>query len=277
MATPHDQPHETMPPTASAVTPRTPVRHIGDLPLATWRAVLDALNSPMRDEIEAIVEAAHPHGAICLAQAKRESSLGNDASARQTHNPFGIMVFDHSHDCLPVHGGARCLRIFPSWAAATADYRRRLATVEESYEPEDISLEEYFATYVGGPLCRSSGGQTCAPNESWQPGGGRDAGSINRQIWQTIDNICTWLGVDGVSPADVIPEAGSLVAALGAIARSRPSRGADEVRRLVAGERPATDGFTDGGEEVGGAARWYRLAADGSWVHSSGGNYIAAA
>jgi hypothetical protein len=77
------------------------------------------------------------------------------------------------------------------------------------------------------------------------------------------------------SLAEIVVDAGSLVAVQGATARRRPSREGDEVRQLTAGERHATDGFTDGGEAVAGSARWYRLADDGGWVHSSGGAYTA--
>ena len=256
------------------VTPDTPARRIGDLPLATWQAVLAAANSPMRTEVTAIVEAARPHGAMCLAQAFKESSLGKDDSARQTHNPFGIMVRDGAHPCLPVFGGALCLRIFPTWAAATADYAHRLGTVGPPYEPADISLAEYLATYVGGPLCRSSGGHTCANGETWVPGGDRNAGSINLYLWQTIDRINQWLHVDAL-PHSVTAESGSLVAVTGAIARGQPSRDAGEVRQLMAGEHLPTDGFTDAGETIAGSSRWYRLATDHAWVHSSGGVYHA--
>jgi hypothetical protein len=107
------------------------------------------------------------------------------------------------------------------------------------------------------------------------PGGDRTAGTINEYIWQTIDRLNEWLGAGEEPPPDVIAETGSLLAVQGATARRRPSRQGEEVRRLTAGTRHATDGFTDGGEAVEGSARWYRLAADGSWVHSSGGTYTA--
>jgi hypothetical protein len=74
-------------------------------------------------------------------------------------------------------------------------------------------------------------------------------------------------------PTDVIAEVGSLEAVQGAVARNRPSRQGGEVRRLDAGSRHPTDGLTDQGEHVFGTSRWYRLAADQSWVHDSGGNY----
>jgi len=261
-------------PAALRVTPDTPARQAGDLSLTTWQAVLAAANSPMLTEVEAIVEAARPHGAMCLAQAFKESSLGKDNSARQTHNPFGIMVKDHAHDCLPVFGGALCLRIFPTWAAATADYARRLGTVAPPYDPDDISLADYLATYVGGPLCRSSGGHTCANGETWVPGGDRTAGSINLYLWQTIGRINQWLHLD-TPPLSPTAEAGSLVAVSGAIAREQPSRDAAGVLQLTAGKHLLTDGFTDAGENVAGSSRWYRLAADHTWVHSSGGVYHA--
>jgi murein DD-endopeptidase MepM/ murein hydrolase activator NlpD len=72
----------------------------------------------------------------------------------------------------------------------------------------------------------------------------------------------------------VVAETGTLRTVQGAVARTGPTREAEVVRVLSAGERLATDGFTDQGQNVLGSARWYRLAADGSWVHSSGGAHI---
>ena len=79
----------------------------------------------------------------------------------------------------------------------------------------------------------------------------------------------TLIAIEGL-----VEEAGSLRAVQGAVARNGPTREAEVVRLLTAGERLATDGFTDQGQNVLGSTRWYRLAADGGWVHRSGGAYI---
>ena len=74
-------------------------------------------------------------------------------------------------------------------------------------------------------------------------------------------------------PVDFVEESGSLLAVQGAVARDRPSREGAGIRGLHAGTRHATDGMTNHGQDVFGSARWYRLAADRSWVHNSGGVY----
>lgn len=69
-------------------------------------------------------------------------------------------------------------------------------------------------------------------------------------------------------------EVGSLVATQGALARSEPSRQGFEVLKLTKGQRYATEGYTNVGENVDGSSRWYRLSAtDYMWVHSGGGKY----
>jgi hypothetical protein len=79
--------------------------------------------------------------------------------------------------------------------------------------------------------------------------------------------------VPGPLPIDFVEESGSLLAVQGAVARDRPARDGTEIRMLAAGTRHATDGMTDDGEDIFGSSRWYRLVADRSWVHSSGGVY----
>ena len=153
----------------------------------------------MLSQVEAIVEAAGPHGAMALAQAYKESSLGKDATAQRTRNPYGIMEFG-DRPCERVFNGQLCLRKFPDWAAATKAFAAIIADADPPYHPEDISLEDYLATYVGGPGCRSSRGQGCANGETWVPGGTHTAGSINLYIWQTIDRLNQWMS--GTTPAD---------------------------------------------------------------------------
>jgi murein DD-endopeptidase MepM/ murein hydrolase activator NlpD len=189
---------------ARPITPATPVRQIGPLPIATWRGVLETAGSPMLAELDAIVDACGAHGAMCLAQAYKESSLGKDATARRTRNPYGIMEFG-DRPCEPVLNGQLCLRKFASWADATRTYAAIVADADPPYDPEGITLEEYLATYVGGPGCRQSRGQACANGETWVPGGGRDAGSINLYLWQTIDRINGWRATTPGEPPNPPP------------------------------------------------------------------------
>jgi hypothetical protein len=72
---------------------------------------------------------------------------------------------------------------------------------------------------------------------------------------------------------DVVAQPGTLTAAAGALARGGPSREQAIVRRLDAGKDYACDGFTEHGQAVNGSSRWYRLADQGGWVHSSGGTF----
>lgn len=173
------------------MTPDTPVRKIGPLPLATWEGILRVATSPMLNEVNAIVEAAGEHGAMALAQAYKESSLGHDATAQRTKNPLGIMVFDGSAPCEPVNGGYYCLRKFNTWADAFRMFRRIISDSDPPYDPEDISLRDYLLTYVGGPGCRQTNGQRCAP--------GNPPDSLDLYIRQTIDRINSWR--QGTTPA----------------------------------------------------------------------------
>lgn len=64
------------------------------------------------------------------------------------------------------------------------------------------------------------------------------------------------------------------VTAPGAIARSAPSR-AGRILRPLSLCVLTTDGYTDGGQRVGGSSRWYHISKESGygWVHSSGGQY----
>jgi hypothetical protein len=91
-----------------------------------------------------------------------------------------------------------------------------------------------------------------------------------------LDDIALYTGLieAAACPPEVIEEAGALVAGRNALARPAPWRGgAGEGRQLTAGQRLATTGYTDQGQDVGGSSRWFRLAAGQEWVHASGGVY----
>lgn len=128
------------------ITDATPMRSIGDLPRSVWAAKL--AGSPMESELDAIITAASPYGALCLCQAIRESSLGRDQSAQANHNAWGLMKQ------YPI------LYSFPSWAAGAAFFKKTLAN-ETIYPPHDITMLDFVRTYVGGPLCRQTEGRVC--------------------------------------------------------------------------------------------------------------------
>lgn len=176
---PDDEPE----PSSRLVTAETPMRGIGDAPRAAWEAELRRLNSPMLPELDAILAAARPHGAMALAQAARESTYGTAANARQTRNAWGLMV----RGSIPSR-----LQTFSSWAAAAAEFSRRLSNPAPPYDPENISVRDYLLTYVGGPLCRQSGGRNCANGET--------GASIGRYEAALLAQVNAVLGADEPPP-----------------------------------------------------------------------------
>ena len=197
-------PPVTMP---TLVTPTTPMRQIGDLPYDRWERLMAQGRIPS-SEWRPCYDAALGCTATAITQAIKESSLGADASAQQTFNPLGIMVFDKSRPCIPVFGGQLCLRRYDRWSDAFATYRRLVLDVEDPYLPADITVEDFLATYVGGPGCRASNGGNCANGETWRGRGtttlppepaNYPGNSIGLYIAQTVKRINDTIG--GTTPA----------------------------------------------------------------------------
>lgn len=204
------------PATVKPVTKDTPFRTIGDLPLQTWRQAV--AGTPLEAELEAIVEAASPHGGLALPQALKESQYGMTAPTG-THNPLGLMDYSGASPVTWVrhHGIDLPFMVFARWADAFREFSRRLSDLGYKggvYAPENLSLEGYLVTYVAGPDCLKTGGRVCANGETWRPGGGPNAGSVNRYIAQTIERINQFRPAGVPDPEPVEQSTGQRVAEL---------------------------------------------------------------
>jgi hypothetical protein len=175
------------------ITSSTSFRSVGPCPFAAWVDVAMTVESPIPGaELEAMHAAAGAHSALCLSQCVKESTLGRDQSARLTRNPLGLMQPDGS-----------TLQRFASWTDAVREWVRRitdLAYKDGVYAPQGISLEQYLATYVGGPRCWTTQGISCANGETWDGEGG---GSVGLYIQQTVDRLNDY--TEGASMANPFP------------------------------------------------------------------------
>jgi hypothetical protein len=170
---------------------QTPFRQTGDLSEARLREIL--AGTPLVDESAAIVRAGNGLAALPVAQSWLESRYGQDANARATRNPLGLLDYSGRHpvrwiDDLP-------LRIFPSWAAAFAEWHRRVSDPsykEGVYLPWAMTLEHFVVTYVAGPGCWQSRGANCANGESWE--------SCQRYLTQTVARLNRYHGLSDPDP-----------------------------------------------------------------------------
>lgn len=171
----------------------TPFRRLGTVPVSAWRAMRDRLGSPLTDaDLAACRDAAGPHAALALAHAVKETQLGRTAPAR--HNLLGLMNAN----------GSRFLD-YAFWAECVEAWRDRIDDPGYKagvYMPTDMPLLAYVATYVGGPGCWSSRGQTCANGETWDGGTG---GSVGLYLAQTIDRINEWQRAVAPPETEVTP------------------------------------------------------------------------
>ena len=143
-------------------------------------------------ELEEMHAVAGPHSALCLSQCVKESTLGRDQSARLTRNPLGLMTSDGS-----------TLQSFPTWPDAVRNWLTRITDLSYKggvYAPWEITLEQYLATYVGGPGCWTTRGITCANGETWD---GENGGSVGLYIQQTVDRLNDY--TEGASMANPYP------------------------------------------------------------------------
>jgi len=172
-------------PATGPVTAETPTRAIGDVSVdAARRFLAGSLLAPAAAEI---VRSAAGWGAMALAFAKKESSLGADGSARETNNPLGLMRRPgDTRRCLPLRGG--CLLYFRHWSDAFAEYAGRMAA--PPYDPSK-SLRHNILVYVGGPRCpgilAADPNGVCANGHRW------DAGDpdtdLKTYVEQTVERI----------------------------------------------------------------------------------------
>lgn len=172
------------------ITPQTPFRQVGPCDADDWIAVGRLVESPISPDTLALMHrAAGDHSALCLSQCVKESTLGRDQSARLTKNPLGLMAAD-----------GKTLQIFPFWVDAVSEWVRRITDVGYKggvYAPESCTLEQFLATYVGGPGCWQTRGGRCANGETWD---GSLGGSVGLYISQTIDRLNDYTGGTMPSP-----------------------------------------------------------------------------
>lgn len=193
-------------PTAGPITAATPFRRIGDAPRDAWGERLTAASSPLLPEIDGIIRAASPHGALALAQAIKESELGKTAPAG-TKNSLGLFDYTGKTPVTMVDG--KPFMRFYRWTDAFAEFSRRLSDLTYKggvYGPADLSLEGQIVTYVAGPDCWKTKGRECANQETWVPGGGPDTGSVNLYLHQSIERLNAILGGTTPPPPKPPPE-----------------------------------------------------------------------
>lgn len=174
------------------ITAQTPFRQTGDVSAARLGEIL--AGTPLAAECEAIRAACGGLAALPVAQSWLESRYGQDANARATHNPLGLLDYSGRH---PVRWlGDLPLRIFPDWAAAFAEWRHRVtdpAYKQGVYLPDAMTLEQFIVTYVAGPDCWRSRGARCANGEDWQ--------SCQRYLARTVARLNRYHGLDDPDPA----------------------------------------------------------------------------
>lgn len=132
------------------ITLASPYLALGDYPEEAWTETL-LPNSPLRDELAAILTASAGVGVLAREGALKESSDGTDSSARQARNPLGLMVRSDAEPHILVAGGRRKLRVFPTWAAAFTEHKRRLTDPQEAYLSVGVrTLGEFIERYLMG-------------------------------------------------------------------------------------------------------------------------------
>ena len=189
-------------PTNISVT--TPFRQLGDVTLEKWNEVMRGGNI---GNPEACYEACKGYSALALAQAVKESSLGNAPGSREAFNPLGLLNPD-----------GRTLKKFADWPLAFAEFKWRLT--DPGYKAQggkpgpyyagdkgivpgyDMSTLAFVITYVGGPDCLATRGQRCANGETYNeaapkdgPEGLKSPHSINLYTAQLLKRIREWKGL----------------------------------------------------------------------------------
>lgn len=199
-------------PAPTRVTTTTPFRHSGTIPVERMVEILKGY--PLESEARVIHEAVRGQ-CLPVAQAWRESRYGQDESAQKTHNPLGLLWYPGMFPVFPTdssnsHGVP--LIVFSSWNAAFREWQRRMDDPSYKngvYMPENMTLRDYFSTYVGGPECKTSGRLSCANNET--------KASIDDYEQDTVARINRYLGVttSPPSPPSSPPSSGTSYAVAG--------------------------------------------------------------
>lgn len=121
--------------------------------------------------------------ALPVAQSWMESNYGQAANAQSAHNPLGLMGTD-----------GKTLLTFPNWGAAFGEWSKRMG--DPNYKggvyPRDATLEQFIVTYVGGPLCWSSKGASCANGETWE--------STHHYLDETVARLNRYFGTTPPPP-----------------------------------------------------------------------------
>lgn len=166
------------------VTPDTEWRGLGDATEDDWRALLP-IDSPILRELSEVMRQASPYDKLALAQSIRESSGGTEGRGVVRRNPLGLMDLSGS-----------TLMSFGTWAAAFAEFRRRLQS--DTYKggvyhhPRARTLRGYTQLYVGGPGCWDG---NCANGET--------PDSVE---WYLGEMVADLNNMDGVSPPPPAPD-----------------------------------------------------------------------
>lgn len=131
------------------ITEATPYLTMGDYPRKAWSESL-LPNSPLRDDLDAIMLASQGVGVLAREQALKESSDGTDATARQARNPLGLMIRNANEPYI-LTGAGRKMKVFPTWADAFKEFKRRLTDPQEAYLSVGVeTLGEYIDRYLMG-------------------------------------------------------------------------------------------------------------------------------
>lgn len=172
-----------LPPVSLPVTANTPFRASGDVDPKVWAQAFVDLASPV-DDVDACYAAVKGLSALALVQAIKESTLGRTENAKRSRNALGLMQ---------PNSNPSQLMVFEHWSDGFKEWKRRMT--DSSYRggvyvnpDRAMTIEAFVATYVGGPLCWTTRGKTCANGETWTPGGGT-LDSINLYLTQTVDRI----------------------------------------------------------------------------------------
>lgn len=197
-------------PTNISVT--TPFRQVGDVTLEKWKEVM---KGGRIGDVEACYNACLGHTALALAQAVKESSLGNAPGSFEKYNPLGLMGAD-----------GKTLVQFQYWPLAFAEFRRRITDPayknmvyykgDKGIVPgHDMSLLAFVITYVGGPDCLATRGQRCANGETYNEAAPKDGPegltsqySINLYTAQLLKRIREWKGLSSNPTTPTQPTTG---------------------------------------------------------------------